>query len=352
MKKQMRRKVLIIGPGPKTMGGITSVITAHSNSFIWQKWNCLWIPTHREGNKFNKILCFITGLFKYILNLHNSTIIHIHFSEPYSAFRKWIFLSIAYLLNKKTILHFHAFSVNTTIYGKHKSLYKKMFNKANVIIALSSIWKEHIKTLVDDAEKIKILYNPCPKVNININSKKENSILFAGALVKRKGYQDLICAFSLIADKYKDWKIVFAGNGEIEEGKHLCTKMGIIDQVVFKGWVSGEEKEILFNSSTLFCLPSYAEGFPMAVLDAWAYGLPVITTPVGGLPDILKHRENAMVFEPGDIESLAVNIDELITNSKLREKLSDESFHLSNNDFSLNVISKQLDSIYENLDSI
>lgn len=352
MKMQMRRKVLIIGPGPKTMGGITSVINAHRSSFIWQKWNCLWIPTHREGNKLDKILCYFSGLFKYIRNLHNATIIHIHFSEAYTAFRKSIFLSLAYFFNKKTILHFHAFSTDTTIYGKHKRLYQKMFNRADVIISLSNIWKDHLKTLVKDVEKIKILYNPCPVINANLNSKKENWILFAGTLVKRKGYIDLIHAFSLIADKYKDWNIVFAGNGEIEEGKILCIKMGIDDQVIFRGWVSGEEKEILFSSSALFCLPSYAEGFPMAVLDAWAYGLPVITTPVGGLPDILKHKENAMVFEPGDVERLAVIIDELINNIELREKLSDESFLLSKNDFSLNAISKQLDSIYENLYSI
>lgn len=342
-------KTLIIGPSPSTRGGITSVIKAHQSSFIWKKWNCIWISSYIDKRVFFKILFFVFALVRFLFNLSRAKIVHIHFSEPNSAMRKSIFLSIAYFFKKRIILHFHAFSPETTIYGKHKSLYKRMFKKSDVIIGLSKIWEEHIKTLTDDPNKIMVVYNPCPTVLMQHGFQKEKNILFAGTLNMRKGYLDLIEAFSLIAKKYPDWKVIFAGNGEIEEGEKRCKSLNVIDQVYFTGWISGKDKEQIFQTASIFCLPSYAEGFPMAVLDAWSYGLPVITTPVGGLPDVLKHGENAMVFEPGDIESLSKNLEELINNHKLREKLSRESLIFSKNQFNIDNIAKQLDSIYSDL---
>lgn len=74
---------------------------------------------------------------------------------------------------------------------------------------------------------------------------------------------------------------------------------------MFLGWVSGEAKDNAFKEAMIFCLPSYAEGFPMSVLDAWSYGLPVITTPVGGIPDVAQDGVNMLLFNPGDIDMLA-----------------------------------------------
>ena len=87
----------------------------------------------------------------------------------------------------------------------------------------------------------------------------------------------------------------------------------------------------------------------MSVLDAWAYGLPVITTPVGGLIDILQHGVNAMVFEPGDIVSLTNNLEILINNIELRRKLSFESRKLIKNKFNIENIVNELDRIYSSL---
>ena len=343
------KKTLIIATSPQTRGGITSVVKAYKSTYLWQKWNCVWIATHIDKNIVVKLLYFIRGFLTFLFYLPVTNLVHIHFSEPRSAVRKNIFLSTAKLFNKKTILHFHAFSPDTTLFGKKKQLYSNMFNKADVVIALSGFWKEQISKVVKNSDKIHILYNPCPNIAGLEKLERENIILYAGTLNQRKGYSDLIKAFAMIAIKHPNWKIVFAGNGAIENGKELAKSLNISNQIIFKGWISGKEKEKLFNTASIFCLPSYAEGFPMAVLDAWAYGLPVISTPVGGLPDVLKHGENSMVFEPSDIESLSKNLEELINNHKLREKLSKESLKLSKNQFNIENIANQLDSIYCNL---
>ena len=87
----------------------------------------------------------------------------------------------------------------------------------------------------------------------------------------------------------------------------------------------------------------------MAVLDAWAYGLPVITTPVGGIPDIAKDSENLLLFNPGDIKMLAHQIERMITDSTLRENISKESIKLAQTTFNIDTINRQIGEIYEKL---
>ncbi|MCM1072111.1 MAG: glycosyltransferase family 4 protein [Bacteroides sp.] len=178
---------------------------------------------------------------------------------------------------------------------------------------------------------------------------KEKIILYAGTVNERKGYADLIKAFAKIAKRFPGWSVVFAGNGEIEEGVSLSKRLGVEKQIKFAGWVSGEQKDSLFRKASIFCLPSYAEGFPMAVLDAWAYGLPVITTPVGGIPDVAIDGENMLIFSPGDTDKLSEHIEKLITNETLRRKISNASMDFARNKFNIATVNKQLGDIYSSL---
>lgn len=87
----------------------------------------------------------------------------------------------------------------------------------------------------------------------------------------------------------------------------------------------------------------------MAVLDAWAYALPVITTPVGGIPDIAKDGENLLLFKPGDIMSLANQMEKLIGNKLLRENIAKESKLLASTTFNLEIINNEIAGLYEQL---
>lgn len=342
-------KILIIATSRKTRGGITSVIKAHERGNQWKKYHCKWIETHRDGSSIIKILLLVKALISFILLLPYSKIIHIHFSEYSSTRRKILFAKLAKRMKKKIILHFHAPNPDNT-YKQYPQLYQKMFSLGDIVIVLSEKWKKDIlKNINIDSNKIKVIFNPCPEVSLDENIQKKKYILYAGTLNQRKGYYDLIKAFAAIASQHKDWKLVFAGNGEIEQGKQLASQYNIIEQTIFKGWVNGKDKDLLFKESSIFCLPSYAEGFPMAVLDAWAYGLPVITTPVGGIPEIVNDGENAMLFTPGDTDKLASLLNKLIINKELQDKLSQASIQMSQTQFNIKTINKQIETIYDSL---
>lgn len=141
---------------------------------------------------------------------------------------------------------------------------------------------------IGNTDKLKVVYNPCPTITNTATYEKKNHILFAGTLYEGKGYLDLIRAFATIASRHPDWKIVLAGNGEEERARPLALDLGIANQKELLGWVNGEAKHRTYNEAKALCLHSYAEGFPMSVLD----GLPVITTPVGGIPDVAIDGEN------------------------------------------------------------
>ena len=346
----MSHRVIVVATSSKARGGINSVIKAYSQTELWKNWQCFWLETHTDKSILLKIWFFTRSFFLFIIKIPFYSIVHIHLSEPPSAFRKSIFLNIAKLFDKIIIVHFHSFSTKTTIDGSSQNLYHKLFLSSDKIIVLSNQWKSWIiQKWPELTDKIEVLYNPCPLVSLDSHQIITKTILYAGALNARKGYADLIRSFAMIADKNKEWKLVFAGNGELVKARQLVVELNIQNQVVFKGWVSGKEKNEIFQNASIFCLPSYAEGFPMAVLEAWAYGIPVITTPVGGLPDILIDGGNALVIKPGDLMGISSAAEKLIGDESLRKRLSEESLKLSNTIFSLKEITRQLDTIYTKL---
>ncbi|MGC3978518.1 MAG: glycosyltransferase family 4 protein [Paludibacteraceae bacterium] len=224
-----------------------------------------------------------------------------------------------------------------------------MFRYSDTLIVLSNQWIKWInQAYPENSFSFKVLYNPCPDVRRDF-SKRKNIILYAGLLNDRKGYNRLIEAFSKVAHLHKNWQLVFAGNGEIDNGQRLAIKLNIESQVKFLGWVSGNHKEDIFQQASVYCLPSWGEGFPMGVLDAMAYGIPVVTTPVGGIPDLIEDGVNGFIFDPYDTERLAAKLSELISSSELRNRLSKDADSLVNNEFNINVINQELADIYDKI---
>lgn len=342
--------ILVIATSRQTKGGITSVVEAHEKGEQWKKNKCKWIQTHRDGGAIRKLWYLGTALIHFLILVPFCDAVHIHLSEMNSTLRKMLFFRIAKSFGKKTIVHFHSFSTETTIHSKYRSRYEYIFTNADRVIVLSEYWQKAVcQEFGLSRDNVCILYNPCPMVENPTSELREKNILYAGAVNARKGYKDLLNAFARIAKKYPDWNLVFAGAGEVEEGKVLANNLGIVDQVEFLGWVVGTKKEIAFRKASFLCLPSYAEGFPMAVLDAWAYGLPVITTPVGGIPDVAKDGENMLLFNPGDIDTLSLKLERMISDNDLRHRIEAASRTFATKTFNINTINAQLDAIYDNL---
>lgn len=350
-------KIIVLATSRHTHGGISSVVMAHEQTHEWHEYGCHWIATHRSGSKIMKLLYLAAALPRFIAALPGCRIVHIHTSAPPSAIRKSLFMKIARIARKKTIVHFHAFDTESTIDGPHREIYRRLFSNADNIVVLSESWRKAVcSTFPELASKITVLHNPCPSVDHDSNdmdqshdSDTSGCILSAGVVNSRKGYRDLINAFARIAPTYPGWRLIFAGSGEIDEGRSLAATLGISDQICFTGWLAGKKKDRIFRNADILCLPSYSEGFPMAVLDAWAYGLPVVATPVGGLPDIVTDGEDILLFPPGDCEALASQLEKIISDTALRKKIAIASKNFANHTFNIKTIGRRLGEIYDSL---
>lgn len=349
-------KVLVVATSRKTRGGITSVVKAHETGEQWKRYHCRWIETHRDGNSLRKLWYLATALIEFLCLVPSYDIVHIHMSEPVSALRKLPFMFWARLWRKKTIVHFHSFSPETTIRSRYAWVYRYLFCNADAVVALSEYWKCEIGRKFNMDNKVRVIYNPCTTylsgngtfadAEVVVGKKQ---ILYAGTVNARKGYADMLRAFAKIAKRHEDWIITFAGNGEIENGKRMADELGISSQVLWLGWVNGADKDRAFREASVFCLPSYAEGFPMAVLDAWSYGLPVITTPVGGIPDVARDGENMLLFEPGDVDGLARQMERMISDAELRGRISRESLNFAKTMFNIKTINVHIEELYDEL---
>jgi glycosyltransferase involved in cell wall biosynthesis len=281
------------------------------------------------------------------MNAYN--IIHIHFSEPVSAIRKMFFMVPALLARKKLILHFHSFSPETTISSRFRPLYRWMFENAHAIVVLSESWKREVAGISEKQLPISVIYNPAT-IHDSSTSNREEYILFAGTLNSRKGYSDLIRAFSMVAGRHPGWKLVLAGNGETREADVLARSLRVRDRVMLPGWVSGSDKEMLFRRAGIFCLPSYAEGFPMAVIDAMSHNVPVVSTPAGGVTDVFKDGEELLLTNPGNVYELAGKLDMMIRHPVMRQRMADAAGRKISAHFSLDIVAGQLNQLYHKLD--
>ena len=343
-------KVLVVATSRKTRGGITSVVKAHEMGKQWKEYHCKWIETHRDGPAWRKLWYLATALIEYVFLLPFYDIVHIHVGLMASVKRKLLFAKLAKLFHKKIIIHFHPSTEKHLFDKKYSVNIKELFDFSDKLIVLSPQWVVWINEAYPANQfDMTVVYNPCPIVKRDF-SKRKKEVLYAGMLSDRKGYNRLLEAFSKLYDKYPDWKLVFAGNGEIDKARQLCIELKIpADRVSFLGWVSGEKKVNAFQQASIYCLPSWGEGFPMGVLDALAYGIPVITTPVGGIEKVMHHSVDCMLFETFDIDALSEALECLLKDESLRNQIVKEADKLVDTCFNIQYINTEIGEIYKNL---
>jgi glycosyltransferase involved in cell wall biosynthesis len=114
-----------------------------------------------------------------------------------------------------------------------------------------------------------------------------------------------------------------AGNGDIEAAKTQARDLGILHRIAFTGWLDSSAVHDLLESSDVLILPSHAEGLPMAIIEAFAFGVAVIASSVGAIPEIVIDRNNGLLVSPGDVDALERAIRDLCTDDALRENLAD-----------------------------
>jgi glycosyltransferase involved in cell wall biosynthesis len=228
---------------------------------------------------------------------------------------------------------------------------KRRIDKVDVLITLSNGWKNYF-SLITDKSKIFVLNNMINNANFNKTYSENHSalkFLFLGKICENKGIFDLLEVIkdneNYLNDKFT---LYVGGNGESKKLVKLIEKYEIQHLVKFEGWVSGEQRRELLITCDVHILPSYNESFGMSNLEAMSYGMPIISTTIGGIPEVVSNNENGFLIEPGDKNKMFEYIAYFIEHPEEIERMGRKSKEISENFYPENVI-PQLNSIYEQL---
>lgn len=354
------KRICMVVPNRMVKGGIAAVVNGYRGSQLEKDYEITYVESYRDGSKFDKLLKGICGYFHftYVLMFHKPDVIHIHSSFGPSFYRKMPFIYMASWRKIPIVNHIHGadfdeFYVNAP--EEKKTKIKRVYSKCNVLIALSEEWKERLSQIVPE-DRIEIIENYSvlhkDALEERIQRKCNNTVLFLGELGKRKGCYDIPTVIAQVKKSIPDVKFVLAGAGsEVDENsiKKLIDENEISDNVQFPGWVRGNMKDKLLREADVFFLPSYNEGMPMSVLDAMGYGLPVVSTNVGGIPKIVHDEENGYCCEPGDTRQFSNKISQLLINDDYRQAAAKNSICIVESRYSFDVHINHLEELYSRM---
>ncbi len=174
--------------------------------------------------------------------------------------------------------------------------------------------------------------------------------LSVGRLEHQKGFDVLIDAAMSLKQVTDDFQVNIIGDGSQRDGlARQISRCSLEDTVHLLGSVPKEELVQQYICSDAFILPSRWEGLPLTLLEAWAAGLPVIVTNVGGLPELCKDMENAIVLNPGDPNTLCHAMRFFIEHWDIAERLGSEGNRVARTLYSWESVSNQYQAVYRQI---
>lgn len=177
-------------------------------------------------------------------------------------------------------------------------------------------------------------------LNNKIFNKK--TIISVGSLTKRKGHEYLLKAMKKVLEKNRDIELLIIGRGPEEASlKGLVKKLGISDSITFIEYLPDQELPMYYSSSQFFVLATLHEGFGVVLAEAMACGIPVVSTNIAAVPEVVGN--GGILVEPKNIDQLAEAMLKLLNNEALRQELGKKALAQANK-FS---IEKRIDKIVE-----
>ena len=353
MQTEIRRQaahpqVLVIAPGKNGRGGIDSVVRLHQSTSLWPDMCCI-LSTYDDRSACRKILASVRAYALSPVAMLRVQIVHFHLAGEISLLRKIPLLALASALRRRVILHIHASSEDSLFYKTPHWAWTFAFRSAHCVIALSPTWAMTIRhhTL---HPRVVVMSNPVRLFSSAASTNvRPPRILYVGKLEVRKGFGALIEAAALVQRQHPQAEFWFAGHGELQQAELQVKQLGLQGCVRLLGWISGEELQSIYEQVDLFCLPSFNEGVPMSVLEAMSHGLPVICTPVGGLPDLVQDGRNGIFVEPGNATSIALAILRLLADPELAAAVACAGRETVRALCSLDSVAEQLANLYRDL---
>jgi len=342
----------MVGTDLAGTGGIRAVVCGYIGAGLFERYRCTYVATHRPGSAWTKAAMAVRGWWRVARALVtlDAPLVHVQTASRASFWRKSVVCLLARTAGRPYLVHVHGGEFMKFYAEESGPLTQRWIrhtlSRAALVIALSEQWRGRLLAIAPTA-RIEVLPNGVALPDLQrVRRAQEPALLFVGDLIRAKGLHDLLRAFGRVAPRFPRLKLICAGGQPPADMIQLVAQLGLQQRVVCPGWLGPERLHAEFSRATVFALPSYAEGMPMALLEAMSWGLPVIATPVGGVPQVLEDGMNGLLVAPGDIDALAAALARLVAEPALRDSLGAAARRTIETRFSLDAALERLGEIY------
>ncbi|NJN24876.1 MAG: glycosyltransferase family 4 protein [Cyclobacteriaceae bacterium] len=355
------RNVLVLVPGQHARGGVTTYYKAlrkhlpekdiiylerGARKFPYKK--TLIKEVHRLTTDYLRFICVL--MRKKIDIVHTNTSF-----DKSGVIRDSIYLALTKMFHKKTVVFYRGWDDQYAdkLLAKQGWLSKKLLSADTTIVLAEKFKNDLIRAGYKGS-----VYVETTTVDIDLMDLKNLlpdrqkdahfNILYLARLEKDKGIYIVLDSYKEIKKKHSNAQLYIGGDGqEYDNIKKLIQEQSLKDVTLY-GFVSGKEKASLLADADLYIFPTnYKEGMPNSVLEAFAFGLPVITRPVAGLKDIFS-EDNGFLIDSLDSAEYITAIESLINDKQLYERISAHNRKCARERFLSPVVAKRLLTIYAN----
>ena len=357
-------KILLVHPDFSRLGGIENYFLKIKPHFTMPHISCGNSSRPGEKGIFSRIKRIINDYLKFweLVSSEKITTVHLNPSLQTKMFyRDFIYLWIAKLYRKKTVVFFHGWDTDfeNSLNKNNGRKFLQLYGRADAFIVLAASFTQSLRqwgvTQPIYQEVIVIedeVYNSIQIEQLIIQRNKApiKQLLFPSRLIRKKGLLTTIRVLDQIQQRFPKTGLTVAGDGEdAEQAQQLVTSLKL-SNTHFTGIVSGSSKYKLFEQSHFLCFPTeHSEGFPNTIVESMAFGLPVITRPVGGVKDFFINGEHGFMSDSVQPEVFSGYIEKTISSGTLYEEIARKNHEYAGKHFLASQAAKRLQNIYQSL---
>lgn len=335
---------------------MASVLRLLLSSSLASRRRLRMVPTYRGARPVRRVLLFAVAVGRLVLwsARGRGRLVHVHATVRGSSYRKAVCVLVAKALRRRVILHVHSGAGDIAAFRSRVGragalLVRAGLRRADVVLAVSAASAAALQEAAGIGPVV-VVPNPAPRVEHPPGRGEPGTatraVYLGGFANDAKGGDVLLEALPDVLDSVADAEVTLAGPGH----PPLALR-GWIDaepRVEWVGWLDAEAKDAELRAAEVFVLSSRSEGLPVALLEAMGYGLAIVATTVGGIPDTVEDGRDALLVAPEDPPALADALLRVLGDATLRRRLADGAARRAA-ELDPDRIAARLDEIYAEL---
>lgn len=277
-------------------------------------------------------------------------VVHVHTSHYNSFYLSAFYVFVASLLWRRPVVcHVHGSSFDEFVATESVALaafQSAVFARTERVIVLSEYWKEALAPQVDERKLVVVPNAIEPDEYAPSFGVEPPHVIFVSNHIERKGIREFTTAVAALLEAGREFEVTIAGSGPLAHRAESLAESA--DEVSYVGYVSEATKRNLLSRSSIYVLPTHAEGLPIALLEGMAGGNALVSTAVGSIPDVIG-EDNGELVPVGDVDALRDAIDRLLQDPSRVERMARQNRALVETSYSWAAAGEQLCDVYDGL---